>query len=59
MLVELLLVPPGPLVVPELVVPPGPEEVFELLPPGPEEVLLTSEAFTPLAFWQTPSALKV
>ena len=44
----------------ELEDPPGPElELEPEEPPGPELEPLTSEAFTPFAFWQTPSALKV
>ena len=55
---------PGPELELELEDPPGPELELED-PPGPElelelePELLTSEAFTPFAFWQTPSALKV
>lgn len=45
---------PGPELELELEDPPGPE-----LEPELEPELLTSEAFTPFAFWQTPSALKV
>lgn len=47
---------PGPELELELEDPPGPELELEL---EPELELLTSEAFTPFAFWQTPSALKV